>query len=170
MTNFHQGQTDSPGRISYKEVLQLFYQVRIDCKFFNEFLNNHIQPLGSEFPVLMTERLGFWKDLENASNHQFLFFLQCFPPFKSQLFIHIYFATCKRFQADFSWFSSWFKILSFGKALITESCFRHPLYDLRATRKVEIRHTNFHFSSKKVTSKSWSFWPDNCQKTFHFST
>ena len=26
--------------------------------------------------------------------------------------------------------------------------------DLRGTRKVEIRHTNFHFSSKKVTSKS----------------
>ena len=36
----------------------------------------------------------------------------------------------------------------------TESCFRHPLFDLRGTRKVEIRHTNFHFSSKKVTSKS----------------
>ena len=38
--------------------------------------------------------------------------------------------------------------------LHTESCFRHPLFDLRGTRKVEIRHTNFHFSSKKVTSKS----------------
>ena len=36
----------------------------------------------------------------------------------------------------------------------TESCFRYPLFDLRGTRKVEIRHTNFHFSSKKVTSKS----------------
>ena len=36
----------------------------------------------------------------------------------------------------------------------TESCFRHPLSDQRGTRKVEIRHTNFHFSSKKVTSKS----------------
>ena len=36
----------------------------------------------------------------------------------------------------------------------TESCFRHPFFDLRGTRKVEIRHTNFHFSSKKVTSKS----------------
>ena len=36
----------------------------------------------------------------------------------------------------------------------TESCFRRPLFDLRGTRKVEIRHTNFHFSSKKVTSKS----------------
>ena len=36
----------------------------------------------------------------------------------------------------------------------TESCFRHPLFDLRGTQKVEIRHTNFHFSSKKVTSKS----------------
>ena len=36
----------------------------------------------------------------------------------------------------------------------TESCFRHPLFDMRGTRKVEIRHTNFHFSSKKVTSKS----------------
>ena len=36
----------------------------------------------------------------------------------------------------------------------TESRFRHPLFDLRGTRKVEIRHTNFHFSSKKVTSKS----------------
>ena len=35
-----------------------------------------------------------------------------------------------------------------------ESCFRNPLFDLRGTRKVEIRHTNFHFSSKKVTSKS----------------
>ena len=38
--------------------------------------------------------------------------------------------------------------------LFTDSCFRHPLFDLRGTRKVEIRHTNFHFSSKKVTSKS----------------
>ena len=38
--------------------------------------------------------------------------------------------------------------------LLTESCFHHPLFDLRGTRKVEIRHTNFHFSSKKVTSKS----------------
>ena len=36
----------------------------------------------------------------------------------------------------------------------TESCFRHPLFDLRGTRKVEIRHINFHFSSEKVTSKS----------------
>ena len=36
----------------------------------------------------------------------------------------------------------------------TESCFRHPLFDLRGTRKVEIRHTNFHFCSKNVTSKS----------------
>ena len=25
----------------------------------------------------------------------------------------------------------------------TESCFRHPLFDLRGTRKLEIRHTNF---------------------------
>ena len=31
----------------------------------------------------------------------------------------------------------------------TESCFRHPLFDLRGTQKVEMRHTNFHFSSKK---------------------
>ena len=38
--------------------------------------------------------------------------------------------------------------------LATESCFRHPLFDLLGTREVEIRHTNFHFSSKKVTSKS----------------
>ena len=38
--------------------------------------------------------------------------------------------------------------------LSTESCFRHPLFDLLGTGKVEIRHTNFHFSSKKVTSKS----------------
>ena len=38
--------------------------------------------------------------------------------------------------------------------VLTESCFRHPLFDLRGSRKVEIRHTNFHFSSKKVTSKS----------------
>ena len=37
---------------------------------------------------------------------------------------------------------------------LTESCFRHPLFDLRGTRKVETRHTNFHFSSKIVTSKS----------------
>ena len=42
----------------------------------------------------------------------------------------------------------------YRKAKNTESCFRHPLFDLRGTRKVEIRHTNFHFSSKKVTSKS----------------
>ena len=34
----------------------------------------------------------------------------------------------------------------------TESCFRHPIFDLRETRKVEIRHTNLHFSGKKVTS------------------
>ena len=40
------------------------------------------------------------------------------------------------------------------EGISTESCFRHPLFDLRGTRKVEIRHTNFHFSSKKVTSKS----------------
>ena len=33
-------------------------------------------------------------------------------------------------------------------------CFRHPLSDLPVTRKVESRHTNFHFSSKKITSKS----------------
>ena len=30
----------------------------------------------------------------------------------------------------------------------------HPLFFLQGTRKVEVRHTNFHFSSKKVTSKS----------------
>ena len=36
----------------------------------------------------------------------------------------------------------------------TESCFCHPHFDLRRTRKEEIRHTNFQFSSKKVTSKS----------------
>ena len=35
-----------------------------------------------------------------------------------------------------------------------ESCFRHPLSDLRGTRKVENRHTNFHFSSKKVISQN----------------
>ena len=52
---------------------------------------------------------------------------------------------------------SWMHELTVGKkshAKITESCFRHPLFDLPGTRKVEIRHTNFHFSSKKVTSKS----------------
>ena len=43
---------------------------------------------------------------------------------------------------------------SMDKLLCTESYFRHPLFDLRGTRKVEIWHTNFHFSSKKVTSKS----------------
>ena len=31
----------------------------------------------------------------------------------------------------------------------TELCFHHPLFDLRGSRKVEIRHTNFNFSSKK---------------------
>ena len=36
----------------------------------------------------------------------------------------------------------------------TESCFRHPLFDLRGTLKVENRHTNLHFSGKKVTSNS----------------
>ena len=41
-----------------------------------------------------------------------------------------------------------------ASAKSTESCFRHPLFDVRGIRKVEIRHTNFHFSSKKVTSKS----------------
>ena len=34
------------------------------------------------------------------------------------------------------------------------SCLCHPLFDLRPTQKIEIRHTNFHFSSKSVTSKS----------------
>ena len=38
--------------------------------------------------------------------------------------------------------------------VFTESCFRHPFFDLRGTRKVEIRHTKFHFPSKKDTSKS----------------
>ena len=42
----------------------------------------------------------------------------------------------------------------FFNHITTESYFRHPHFDLRGTRKVEIRHTNFHFSSKKVTSKS----------------
>ena len=28
--------------------------------------------------------------------------------------------------------------------ICTESCFRHPLFDLRGTRKVEIRHTNLY--------------------------
>ena len=37
--------------------------------------------------------------------------------------------------------------------ITTESCFCHPLFDLQGTRKVKVRHTNFHFSSKKVTSK-----------------
>ena len=36
----------------------------------------------------------------------------------------------------------------------TESCFRQPLFDLRETLKVENRHTNLHFSGKKVTSNS----------------
>ena len=35
-----------------------------------------------------------------------------------------------------------------------ESCFHHPLFDLRGTLKVENRHSNFHFSSKNVTSKN----------------
>ena len=59
------------------------------------------------------------------------------------------------------------------KLITTESCFRHPLFDLRGTRKVEIRHTNFHFSSKKVTSKSRKvevFDLTIVKKTFHFST
>ena len=43
---------------------------------------------------------------------------------------------------------------SLSSQTTTESCFHHPLFDLRGTRKVKIRHTNFHFSSKKVTSKS----------------
>ena len=57
--------------------------------------------------------------------------------------------------------------------IITESCFRHPLFDLRGTRKVDIRHTNFHFSSKKVTSKSGKlevFDLTIVNKTFNFST
>ena len=45
-------------------------------------------------------------------------------------------------------------IFAFTTLSRTESCFRHPLFDLRGTRKVEIRHANLHFSSKKVTSKS----------------
>ena len=35
----------------------------------------------------------------------------------------------------------------------TESYLRHLLFDLRETRKVEFRHSNFHFPGKKVTSK-----------------
>ena len=31
----------------------------------------------------------------------------------------------------------------------TESRFRHPFFDLRGTRKVQIRHANFHSSRKK---------------------
>ena len=50
-----------------------------------------------------------------------------------------------------------------------ESCFRHPLFDLRGTRKVEIRHI-FNFSSKKVTSKTESFDPTIVKKTSNFST
>ena len=38
--------------------------------------------------------------------------------------------------------------------VFTESYFHHSLFDLQGTRKVEIRDTNFHFSTKKVTSKS----------------
>ena len=74
--------------------------------------------------------------------------------------------------------------------LNTESCFRHPLFDLRGTRKVEIRHTNFStfqlfdfstfqlfdFSTFQLFdfcffwSKSGKFF-DNCQvKNFNFST
>ena len=67
------------------------------------------------------------------------------------------------FTSIFPFFHGIFKgLLSLGpeykefldKGSSTESCFRHPLFDLRGTRKVEIRHTNFHFSSKKVTLKS----------------
>ena len=56
---------------------------------------------------------------------------------------------------------------------ITESYFRHLLFGLRGIRKVEIRHTNFHFSSKKVTPKGWKvevFDVTTVKKTFHFST
>ena len=35
-----------------------------------------------------------------------------------------------------------------GERFATESCFRHPLFDLRRTPKVEIRHTNSHFFSR----------------------
>ena len=37
-----------------------------------------------------------------------------------------------------------------------ESCFchLHVLFDLQRTQEVEIKHTNFHFYNKKVTSKS----------------
>ena len=31
----------------------------------------------------------------------------------------------------------------------TESCFHHPVFDLRGTRKVEIRQSNVHFDSKR---------------------
>ena len=45
------------------------------------------------------------------------------------------------------------ELLPIKEGISTESCFRHPLFNLRGTRKVEIRHTNFHFSSKKVPRK-----------------
>ena len=55
----------------------------------------------------------------------------------------------------------------------TESCFSHPLFDLRRNRKVEIRHTNFRFSSENVTSKCrkvQAFDLTIVKKTFDFST
>ena len=37
----------------------------------------------------------------------------------------------------------------------TESYFRHPLFVLGRNRKVENRHTNFHFSSNKKTKQGY---------------
>ena len=49
--------------------------------------------------------------------------------------------------------SSALKFLQFSM----ESFFRLPLFDLRGTRKVEIRHTKFLFSTKNITGFR-SFW------------
>ena len=52
----------------------------------------------------------------------------------------------------------------------TESCFRHPRFDLRGTRKVEIRHTNFHFSSKRKKKSRKYEKSKLANQNFHFST
>ena len=44
--------------------------------------------------------------------------------------------------------------MAISRLFCTEFSFRHPLFDLQGTRKVEILHTNLHFSNKKIISKS----------------
>ena len=56
-------------------------------------------------------------------------------------------------ECDISWksFIKLIRRLWVNRLIDTESCFCHPLFNLQGTGEIEIRHTNFHFSSQKVT-------------------